>query len=133
MNLRQMKERCPNAHFLTKAKLYGYKFVYDGYSSFRKGAVANIVEFKNSIVEGAVFEVDDECIKNLDRFEGYPNFYQKKEVEVHGEDGKLYKALVYLRKPLQVGQPSNKYREIVLQGALDCGLSQTYIETFIKA
>ncbi len=131
MNFNQMNKRCPDARFITKAKLNGYKFVYDGYSKKRKGAVANIVEFKDKIVEGAVFEVKDDCIKKLDSHEGYPNSYQRKTVEVQGSDGNSYKAIVYLRNPLQVGQPSCEYKSIVLQGANDCGLSQSYIKEFI--
>lgn len=132
MNHKQMEDRCSAARFITKAKLNGYKFVYDGRSYSRKGAVANIVEFEDGIAEVAIFEVDDDCIKKLDSYEGYPTSYQRKIVEVQGENNQLYQAIVYLRNPLQIGQPSDEYKNALLQGAKDCGLSENYIETFIK-
>lgn len=128
----QMKKRCPNARFLTKAILNGYKFVYDGYSNYRGGAVANIVEFEGGNVEGGVFEIDDDCIKNLDHYEGYPKAYQRKIVKVQGENGQTYDAIVYLRKPLENGQPTEDYRNTILQGAKDCGLSRDYVKRFIE-
>lgn len=43
MDINQMKDRCPDAEFMNVAYLKGYRFVYDGYSKKRRGAVANIV------------------------------------------------------------------------------------------
>ena len=82
---------------------------------------------------GALFEVDNECIKSLDRYEGFPDFYQREYIEVKDKQGNTYQALVYLRTPQQIGMPSNEYREIVIKGAKDCGLPEDYIEKFIKA
>lgn len=126
-----MKERCPGAKFLKSVYLEGYKFVYDGYSSTRNGAVANIVRSEKDIVWGALFEVDDECMKSLDRYEGYPRFYQREYVEVQDKQGNKYAALVYLRGPQVVGEPSDEYRKIILNGAKDCGLPEEYINRFI--
>lgn len=132
MNHEQMKNRCSIARFITRAKLEDYKFVYDGYSSTRKGAVANIIKSDDNVVEGGVFEVDDNCMKKLDSYEGYPNSYQKETLEVKDESGLHYQAFVYVRQPLRVGKPSKEYRNVILQGARDCGLSENYIKTFIK-
>jgi gamma-glutamylcyclotransferase (GGCT)/AIG2-like uncharacterized protein YtfP len=131
MNLKQMKERCPNARFVTKAKLHGYRFVYDGYSSYRNGAVANIIKSDSDTVEGGVFEINEECLRNLDRYEGYPKSYDRRIVEVVDDNGKLYNAIVYWRKPREIGRPSEEYRNIILRGARDCGLSQDYIKKFL--
>lgn len=133
MNFEQIKKRCPGARFLTKAKLNGYKFVYDGYSVSRNCAVANIVKSERDSVEGAVFEIDGECLKNLDHYEGYPGSYKREQLVVNDEDDKSYKAIVYLRSPLPIGKPSDEYRDIILQGAKDCGLSPIYIKDFLEA
>jgi gamma-glutamylcyclotransferase (GGCT)/AIG2-like uncharacterized protein YtfP len=131
MNFKQMKERCSSARFVTRAKLHGYRFVYDGYSSYRNGAVANIIKSDSDTVEGGVFEINEECLKNLDRCEGYPKSYDRRPVEVVDDNGKSYNVIVYLRKPQEIGRPSNEYRNIILEGARDCGLSQDYIKKFL--
>lgn len=131
MNFKQMKERCPSSKFLKRVYLKGYKFVYDGYSPKRNGAVANIVKSPNGIVWGALFEVDKKAIESLDWYEGYPVNYQRKIVEVADDEGTRYKAFVYLRKALEKGVPSKEYKEVILEGAKHCGLPKEYVEIFL--
>jgi gamma-glutamylcyclotransferase (GGCT)/AIG2-like uncharacterized protein YtfP len=128
MNHKQMKERCKSAKFLCRVYLENYDFVYDGYSWSRKGAVANIVPKEKSIVWGGLWEIDEEDIKKLDCYEGYPNVYTRKEVIVKDDNNKEYRAIVYLREPQKLNNPTDKYREIVIEGANDCGLPKEYIE-----
>jgi len=133
MNFKQMKERCPDARFLKRAYLEGYRFVYDGYSKTRKGAVANIVEAEGKEVWGGLFEVSEECIKSLDSYEGYPISYKRKVLTVKDDKGNTYEAIVYLREPQQKGKPSEEYRKMVLEGAKDCGLPEEYIKQYLEA
>ena len=57
MNHALMKERCPGGRFLRKAKLPGYRFVYDGYSPETQGSVGNAVRSETESVLGALFEI----------------------------------------------------------------------------
>ncbi|MEM2933263.1 MAG: gamma-glutamylcyclotransferase family protein [Candidatus Pacearchaeota archaeon] len=132
LNHKQMRERCPNSKFFKRAYLEGYMFVYDGYSSFRKGSVANIVPKEKSIVWGALWEIDGDCLKTLDRYEGYPYSYERKIVKVKDDSGKEYDAWVYYREGKKEGRPSEGYRNIILEGAKECNLPEDYIEEFIK-
>ena len=52
MNHEQMMLRCPSAIFLKRARLENHKFVYDGYSKKRNGAVANIIKSSGDIAWG---------------------------------------------------------------------------------
>lgn len=134
MNLKQMEERCgKNAKFLKRAFLKGFKFVYDGYSVTRKGAVANIIETGNEsdIVWGGLFEIDKECNDKLDRFEGYPKAYNRKVVPVHDDEGNTYCAIVYYRTGEKEAKPSESYKEVVIKGAIDCGIPEDYIVKFL--
>ncbi|MEO0299135.1 MAG: gamma-glutamylcyclotransferase family protein [candidate division WOR-3 bacterium] len=131
MNHGQMKTRCPGSKFLKRAYIEGYKFVYDGYSSFRQGAVANIIKDEGCIVWGALFEIDEKCLEKLDIYEGYPTCYQREVFSVKDDEGKEYKALVYLRNPKPVGKPSSDYKNITIEGAKQCGLPDDYIKQFI--
>lgn len=126
MNHKQMAERCPNSKFIKKVFLEGYRFVYDGVSSFRKGAVANIIESKDEIVWGALFEINSNDLAALDCCEGYPKAYNRKEINVAGAGHETYKAITYFRTGKQEGAPSAEYREIIKQGAKDCRLPEGY-------
>jgi gamma-glutamylcyclotransferase (GGCT)/AIG2-like uncharacterized protein YtfP len=128
MNHKQMKERCKSAKFLCRAYLENYDFVYDGYSSLRKGAVANIVPKEKSVVWGGLWEIDKKDIQQLDRCEGHPVFYKRKEVIVKDDNNKEYRAIVYLRDPQKLNNPSDEYRKTVIEGAITCGLPNEYIE-----
>ncbi|MEO0302046.1 MAG: gamma-glutamylcyclotransferase family protein [candidate division WOR-3 bacterium] len=131
LNHKQMKERCPNSKFFKRAYLEGYMFVYDGYSPFRKGAVANIVPEEKSIVWGAIWEIDEHSLKELDRYEGYPHSYKRKIVKVKDDDGNEYEAWVYYREGEKEGIPSREYRKTIFEGAKECGLPEDYIKESI--
>lgn len=129
MNFKQMKKRCKNAQFLCRAYLEGYKFVYDGYSSKREGAVANIIPTnnKNNIVWGGLWLITKEDLEELDKYEGYPYSYDRQRVRVKNEKGEEFEAWVYLRSPKEPGKPSESYLKIILEGARDCNLPEDYI------
>ncbi len=131
MNHTQMNERCPGSRFIGPAKLSSHKFVYDGYSKTRKGAVANIINKNNSkdAVWGGLFKISKDNKNSLDCYEGYPRVYERMEVTVQDLNGKMFNALVYLRKGEKVGIPSENYHKTVLCGARDCGLPQDYIDS----
>ncbi len=131
MNQEQMKKRCPNSRFIKRAYLEGYRFVYDGYSSTRKGAVANIIEKEGSLVWGALYEITQDELSELDKWEGYPKAYDRYKILVKDDQGKEYKAWVYLRDPKEPGQPSEEYRKRVYEGAKQCNLPDEYIKKYI--
>lgn len=136
MNFKQMEERCgkDGFKFIGRAYLEGYSFVYDGYSNSRNGAVANIVKSdnKNEKVWGGLFEINQECLNKLDTYEGYPHSYNRKEIKVIDDFNNEYKAWIYLRDSKERGEPSENYRNIVIQGAKDCGLPEDYINYYLK-
>ena len=132
MNREQMRKRCGDgAEFLKRAYLEGYKFVYDGYSSRRGGAVATIVKEKGSVVWGALYRVDENCLKKLDEYEGVPNVYWRERVVVRDDEGKEYEAWVYIKKLEGEGKPSESYRTLVVEGAKECGLPEEYIAKYL--
>lgn len=133
MCLRQMEERCGKENFtlIGRAKLQGYRFVYDGYSKSRNGAVANILKDERCNVEGVLYKINLKALDMLDRYEGYPRTYQRKEVLVHRNNGKQYRAWVYYRTEQQPGRPSTEYRQVVIQGAHENGLSDDYIRRYL--
>jgi len=133
MNHKQMTERCPSSKFIEKVKLVGYKFVYDGFSNIWEGSVANIVESKDYFVWGSLFEINNDNLASLDCYEGYPNSYNRKEVEVINDNKNIIKnVIIYYRVEKKEGKPSELYRDVVIKGAHDCGLDKEYINKFLK-
>ena len=83
LNVRQMKTRCPNAKILGTAKLKGWELLFKGSKS---GSYLTIEEKENGIVPVVIWEVSESDEKALDRYEGYPTFYYKKDIKVQYKD-----------------------------------------------
>ena len=131
MNRKQMGKRCPGSKFLKKVYLGNYKFVYDGFSKNRDGAVANIIESKGDIIWGGLFEISDSNLTALDYYEGYPKAYNRKTVEVKDTTGNVFNAYVYYRIGKNIGIPNEEYRKLIIQGAQDCNLPEDYIKNVL--
>ena len=111
----QMRERCPGSEPVVKAKLEGYRLCFN--------RVADIIEDEGSVLWGALYTVSPGDIKNLDRYEGYPNFYDKLAVEVADDQGKVYRAFVYVMTSKGCQGPSDGYYRIIEEGYRDWGLA----------
>lgn len=131
MKHQQMEKRCPSAHFLCCAYLENYKFVYDGKSKDRKGAVANVIDSDGDIVRGGLFEISKDNLAVLDGYEGYPDSYGRDELDVKDDNNNLYKAIVYFRVGEKLGKPTREYRQVIIEGAQDCRLPEEYIKSFL--
>lgn len=125
---KQMNCRCSDNKFIKRAHLRNYKFVYDGRSSTWGRAVANILELADSIVWGGLYEISKSDLDNLDKYEGFPDSYDRKELKVEDDQGNIYKAITYFRIGEKIGIPSNEYKKIIFDGAKDCNLPDNYVK-----
>jgi len=132
MNCEQMRKRCPENIFIKKAYLKDYKFIYDDYSKNWNGAVGNVVESKDNIVWGVVFEITEKDLKNLDKHEGYPEVYNRKQIDIYDNEGNVLSAIVYLREKQDEGKPSEAYENMVIQSAREHAIPEKYIEKYLK-
>jgi gamma-glutamylcyclotransferase (GGCT)/AIG2-like uncharacterized protein YtfP len=82
----------------------------------------------DNIVWGGLYEISESDLANLDRREGFPKSYDRKELEVKDDQGNNYKAITYFRIGEEIGIPSNRYRKIVVSGAKDCDLPDDYVK-----
>jgi len=118
MNPERMAER--GAHFTLRHKhtLRGYCLKFNKISSQRPGTgCANIVPDENGYVEGVVYKITVRGLYNLDKFEGYPDHYDRVRLilDLNGfeETVKTYMAL-----PDKIGEclrPSKSYLEHLLK------------------
>ena len=80
--------------------------------SKKQGAVANIQFYKGGTVEGILYEV--ESLEQMDRYEGFPNHYNRVQMDIEG-----YNAWVYIAQPqyIQEGlKPKQEYLNHLLEG-----------------
>lgn len=79
LNVPQMRWRCPGATVLGTANLKGWELLFKG---SKTGSYLTIEEKEGGTVPVAVWEVTPEDEEKLDRYEGYPRFYYKKEMKL---------------------------------------------------
>ena len=109
LNVMQMKTRCPNAKILGTAKLKGWELLFKGSKS---GSYLTIEKKENGIVPVVIWEVSESDEKALDRYEGYPTFYYKKDIKVQYKgirtgNRRTVTAFVYImHEERQIGVPS---------------------------
>ena len=128
LNHKQMNCTSSGNRFIKRVCLYDYKFVYDGNSNKWKGAVANIFKLADNVVWGGLYEISKSDLANLDRREGYPISYDRKELEAKDDQGNIYKAITYFKIREKIGIPSSEYKKIIIDGAKDCNLPNNYVK-----
>jgi len=121
MNPDRMKSR--GVKFLRRihAVLNGWRLEFNKVS-FRnpREGYANIVRDENSIVEGILYEILDSDIGKLDRYEGYPDHYDRITVKVRLDNGSEIEAFTYIAQPDKVRsglKPSKEYLNHLLKGS----------------
>ncbi len=124
LNMAQMTYRCPNAKAVGIATIPDYELLFKG---SKTGSYLTIEKRVGSSVPVGVWEVGVRDEAALDRYEGFPTFYYKKNIEVEldefGVDGlKIIKAFVYImHEERPVGIPTKHYMAACMSGYDDFG------------
>lgn len=135
LNTTQMKFRCPTARIIGKGVIPDYELLFKG---SKTGAYLTIEERPGWKVPVAVWEVKPADEKALDRYEGFPTFYYKKELEITFKGIRTGKertreAFVYImheERPL--GIPSRYYVETCAEGYESFGFDTDYLIEALK-
>ena len=120
LNLSQMKKRCPTARVIGRTEIEDYELVFKGSKS---SAVATIEPCEGSIVPVLIWDIKDEDEKALDRYEGYPNLYGKKEMKITLDDNPIPAMVYIMTSGYQYGNPSEFYLETIEKGYTDSGFN----------
>lgn len=110
MDIEQMALRCPDAILIGTSEVHGYELLFKGSLT---GAYATIEANDDSFVPVLIWEISKADEANLDRYEGYPTFYYKKELEVVVEGNKLLAMAYIMDEKRQLSQPSKRYYRIL--------------------
>jgi gamma-glutamylcyclotransferase (GGCT)/AIG2-like uncharacterized protein YtfP len=117
LNKNQMAERCPGSKPLFTATLPNYKLIFTGWSRQWKGGTASIKLFKGEKVVGAVYEISEANVKQLDRHQGYPTAYNRLNVTVWRDTGDPVEAVTYIKtEQSEETNPSPELLAIIRQG-----------------
>ena len=138
MHARQMKERCPSAEFVCRAKLPSHRLAFTRMSVRRGCGVAGILRDETNDVWGVVYELRESELKSLDKDEefrpGRPddqNDYTRENCYVwHEGDAKrplivaIYRGHPQPNPPL----PDCHYKNLIVEGAKQWQLPADYIQ-----
>ena len=138
MHLAQMKERCPSAKFVCRAKLPSHRLVFTLKSVNRGCGVADVLPDETKDVWGVVYELPATELKYLDKDESFrperaddQNEYTRENHYVWREGDAKHPLLVSLYRghpqpdpPL----PSCDYKELIVEGARHWQLPPDYIQ-----
>ncbi len=140
LDWKQMRERCPSAVFVCKAKLKDHRLDFTRYSCKRKGGVADVVPEEGHDIWGVVYQISEQDVVLLDRCEGFKpgrqeNSYIRSERHVY-RDGKkdepLLASLYFAEKEEKPSLPHIDYKLLLVEGARFWHLPEQYIATLVE-
>ncbi len=128
LNKEQMKFRCPDALLVGVGEIPNYQLLFRG----GMNAVATIEPLKGERVPFGLWKISDRDELALDRYEGFPTLYYKKNFMMQIQ-GKEAEAMAYIMDPrYEIGVPSKTYYQTILQGYKDCGLDCQVLDDAVQ-
>ena len=119
LNHFQMKKRCRDSKFLKKIELKNFRLTFR--SIYR---AADIERKKNSIVQGALFNISKIDEKKLDLYEDFPILYKKYYFFYNKK-----KVMTYVMvKKTPFMYPNERYLNTIKQGYKDCDLDNDFLK-----
>jgi len=118
LNHYQMKNiRCVGSKYLKTTFLKDHILSFCHSNIENKFGYANVIKKKGSKVPGAIWEITKKHEKILDRYEEFPNTYQK---EYFYLDGK--KIMFYIMSEYFIKDPPKSYIDVINEGYKNCNI-----------
>ena len=122
LNHHQMKNiRCIGSKYLKTIFLKNYKLSFCHPNKLNKYGYANIIKKKGSKVPGAIWKITKRHEKILDRYEEFPNSYQKKYFFLNGK-----KIMFYIMNTWFTKRPPQSYINTIKEGYKNCNIDIKY-------
>lgn len=130
LNVQQMRYRCPGAKVIGTASIRNYELLFKG---SRSGSYLTIERKRGGKVPVAVWEVNEDDERALDRYEGFPTFYYKKDlnIDVKFSNGMVERraAFVYvMHEERPRGTPTQCYMDICREGYRSFGFDERFLD-----
>lgn len=118
-----------HAYVIGPAILKEYQLRFYGYSPNRQCGVLDVIEDRTSIVAGVLYQLPWRLSDKLDKREGVAQgLYSHEVVDIHHQN-QIYKNVrtyVVVNKLKEELAPNDWYFNVVLRGAITCGLPEEY-------
>lgn len=114
------------------AVLTDFRLTFNTFSGSWGGGVADIVRSSGNKVLGAVYLVTEEQLRALDRYEGYPNFYNRKSFNVVSRGEKLDAVGYFVVRKMGFVNPSDEYFDVIRMGLLGHGYVPEEVDEYLK-
>ena len=126
LNHHQMKNiRCVGSEYLKSIFLKDYKLLFCHPNKLNKYGYANVVKKKGSKVPGAIWKITRKHERILDRYEEFPNSYQKKYFYLNGK-----KIMFYIMNKCFIKKPPKSYINTIKEGYKNCNINIKYTNKF---
>lgn len=125
----------PLGECLGRARLPDHELAFDRYSSARNGGVLDCRMSPGRSVEGALFVVLPGGWSVLDRKEGHPGAYVRRETSVVDQAGNTVRVMTYFvaMPALPLVPPSRTYLDIVRKGLASRGIPADELHRAVDA
>lgn len=120
MSLERMKKRGIKIKSDSAGVLFNYKLAFNKMSSKVFGAgFANVMPKYGYKTEGVLYHIEDESILALDKYEGFPNHYNREWVYIYNIQLKtMCLAVMYFAQAAHVNEnlkPTKEYLDFLLE------------------
>ena len=129
LSVEQMDYRCPDAKIVGKAVLKDWKLVFRYHATVEPCAGCSVPVL--------VWEISPRDEKRLDRYEGVPKYYAKRNLEVEmtdldGKNPRAVTAMVYIMaKGSKLEAPSEAYYFVIAEAYEHLGFDKKILEEAI--
>lgn len=132
INLDQMSRRCPDAEVVDMVTIANHELLFRGCAG---SGLATIRPKAGCVVHGLLWNLTPRCEKALDRYEGYPTLYGKRDVMVRDSRGRIFSVMAYVMQPeleLQPAEPSDFYYQGIREGYCQNGLPVQALDNALR-
>jgi len=119
LSKRQMAYRCPTAKVVGQTTLKDWRLLFDG--------PASIERCEGYEVPVAIWEIQPNDEKELDRYEGYPSYYRKEMLKVN-LNNEIVDAMVYIMNTKKESVPNPYYYNVLKEGYETFGFNKGILE-----
>lgn len=112
----QMAHRCPNARLIGMGQLPNHRLEFYLHATVERSRA------HGASVPVAVWEIDADDERSLDRYEGFPTYYTKHKRKVLMDDGSEIEGMVYIMNMIRPLIPRTSYYNGIRDAYIKLGI-----------
>ena len=112
----QMAHRCPNARLIGMGQLPNHRLEFYLHATVERSRA------HGASVPVAVWEIDADDERNLDRYEGFPTYYTKHKRKVMMDDGSEIEGMIYIMNMIRPLIPHTSYYNGIRDAYIKLGI-----------